>query len=211
MKNILDGFLKFIFPRYCIGCKKKDYFVCQNCKNSIILQSVPEGAQISSCFSYEQKIVMEIIKCLKFKNKKYILNDIKDLILGQFENFLKKQKIGNNEEIILIPIPLTKRSLSKRGYNQSLVISKILKSENIKIYKNSLIKKTNHLPQNKIRNRKEREENVKNSFTLKRKLPQNQVYILIDDVTTTGSTILEAKKELRKNGVKRVIAFTLAH
>ncbi len=71
-------------------------------------------------------------------------------------------------------------------------------------------KETEH--QARIENRKERLRNIIGSFAVKNtENIKNKNIILIDDITTTGATLNEAKKTLKKAGAKKIIAFTAAH
>jgi len=66
--------------------------------------------------------------------------------------------------------------------------------------------------QAQIENRQKRIKNIIGSFAVKNKdIIKNRNIILIDDVTTTGATLNEAKKVLREAGAKKIIAFTIAH
>jgi predicted amidophosphoribosyltransferase len=63
-----------------------------------------------------------------------------------------------------------------------------------------------------IENRTERLKNIIGSFGVKNiSIIKNRNIILIDDITTTGATLAEAKKTLKQSGAKKIIAFTVAH
>ena len=71
-------------------------------------------------------------------------------------------------------------------------------------------KNTEH--QARIKDRRARLKNLSGSFAVKNEgLIKNKNIILIDDITTTGATLAEAKKILKQAGVRKVIAFTVAH
>ena len=106
--------------------------------------------------------------------------------------------------------------MKERGYNQTLLLAEKLqdidRKENFKLEKNILIKNKETIHQAHIKNKRERLENLIGTFNVQNKdLIKNRNIILIDDVVTTGATINEAKKELRKNGARKIIAFTIAH
>ena len=72
------------------------------------------------------------------------------------------------------------------------------------------IKETEH--QANIKERRDRLKNLSDSFSVKNsKMIEGKNIILIDDVTTTGATLSEARKILKQSGAKKVIAFTVAH
>ena len=211
------GFLKtitrYIFPRKCIGCKTPDFWICEKCI-SLLPKSLDNPFPWSaSIFEYSNKVIKKAIWLMKFNGKHSVLVDLEEILKSSFLDFLEKKKLSG-KEIILIPIPITKRSMAKRKYNQSLILAKII-SKNIKCVevKDSILEKTkNHLSQNKIKNRSQRLDNVKNSFYVKNpKEISGKIVILIDDVTTTGATLFEARKILKESGAKKVLGFTLAH
>jgi ComF family protein len=122
---------------------------------------------------------------------------------------------SNFNNPIIIPIPVHKNSLKERGYNQSEIIAKnIISFDNEKIFKiepNALskIKETPH--QSKLKNKNDRLKNLKDCFYADEKIVKNKNIILIDDVITTGTTMLEATKTLKKAEAKKVIGFSIAH
>ncbi len=113
---------------------------------------------------------------------------------------------------IALPIPLYLDRLKERGFNQSELIAEIfcrktnvaLKTDNLK-----RIKATKN--QAELKNAEERKENIENCFELARPEEiKNKNIVLIDDVFTTGSTVGEAVKTLKKAGANKIIAFVFA-
>jgi ComF family protein len=122
----------------------------------------------------------------------------------------------NNSENIwqnsaLVPVPLEKRKLKNRGYNQAeelaKELSKILK---VPIVSNNLVKIRKTLPQIKL-SAKEREENLKNAFSIKN-APEvkGKKIFLVDDVYTTGATMEECTTQLLMSGAKSVWGIAIA-
>jgi ComF family protein len=116
---------------------------------------------------------------------------------------------------LLIPIPISKKRYRERGYNQSLLVCKELiriDKENFDLESSVLIKNKETEHQARIKNRNERLKNIIGSFETKNENKiKNRNIILIDDITTTGATLNEAKKILKESGAKKIIAFTVAH
>ncbi len=143
-----------------------------------------------------------------------ILEELSDL--SMMENF-------NN--IILIPIPLSAKRYKERGYNQAELICKKLieldtrqpgRLTSFVLENNILIKHKETEHQARIENRTERLKNIIGSFAIKNdkqnaELVKGRNIILIDDITTTGATLSEAKKVLKQAGARKIIAFTVAH
>jgi ComF family protein len=117
----------------------------------------------------------------------------------------------NFSDFILIPIPLEKKKLKWRGFNQSEEIGKKL-AENLKIpiFSNVLFKIKETRPQVEL-SEKERRENIRGCFLVKNKdLIKNKKILLLDDVFTTGSTMEEAAKTLKEAGAKEIVGIVLA-
>ncbi|HWR19684.1 MAG TPA: ComF family protein [Clostridia bacterium] len=103
-----------------------------------------------------------------------------------------------------VPVPLHKKRLRKRGYNQSALIADILgNTYNIPVDETILTREKTTRTQTAL-GVEARRKNVKNAFAAK---PcKGKSFILVDDVKTTGSTLSECAKTLKKAGAQRVYA-----
>lgn len=109
----------------------------------------------------------------------------------------------------IVPVPLSTKGLRERGFNQTLLISKVLSRElRIPVYMDMLLKGKDTPPQIGL-SAKERVKNLKNAFEVHGKI-NNLKLLLLDDVMTTGATVRECSKKLVKAGAKDVIVITLA-
>lgn len=140
---------------------------------------------------------------LKYKN-----NFLAAKILGEFISALIKE--NNIEADVILYVPLSKRSYKKRGYNQSKLIANIVSEKcNIEI-SNSLIKVKNTKEQ-KTLSKDERMSNLIDAFYIKDyNEVKNKRVILIDDVVTTGATLLECEKILKKFNASTINILTVA-
>lgn len=107
-------------------------------------------------------------------------------------------------------VPIHKKKLKIRGYNQAELLAEYI-SEQINIPYYPILKRTvNTKPQNAL-NKKEREANIKNAFSLVDNVDiKNKSILIIDDILTTGTTINECCKILKKAGVFKVDFFSLS-
>lgn len=152
-----------------------------------------------------------------FKYKPYLSDLKKSLVelfsesLIQNELFMKTIEQFSNKMIALVPIPLHAKRLKKRGYNHAELLAEGLSEKlNLKLFDYlQRIKETKSQFGLKL---KERKENLKNAFTIIPNIliAQHPNVLLIDDILTTGSTLLEAARILKKNGAKKVYGLTLA-
>jgi len=109
----------------------------------------------------------------------------------------------------IVPVPVTKRTLRTRGFNQALLLSVVLSRHlRIPVYMDMLYKKRDTPAQIGL-GAKERARNVKNAFEVRGRLDKPRL-VLLDDVMTTGATVKECAKTLVKAGAKEVVAITLA-
>ena len=100
-------------------------------------------------------------------------------------------------------------TFSKKGLMKHLIIFLIIYSLS---YYYIIKKKQEDYSKIQIENRNKRLKNIIGSFLVKnQELIKNRNIILIDDVTTTGATLSEAKKVLKQAGARKIIAFTIAH
>ena len=121
-----------------------------------------------------------------------------------------------------MPIPLHKKRLKNRGFNQAELLAKeIAEHYSLCLETEILKRKQAIIPQAKIKNHKARRANIKNIFEIdpkftkkcvvkKQNLLKDKTIILIDDVTTTGATLSEAAKILKRAGTKEVWGLVVA-
>ncbi len=108
-------------------------------------------------------------------------------------------------------VPISKKKLKKRGFNQSELIARDISNETgLSLIKDAVIKIKEGKSQVDL-NAKEREENVKDSFNvIKPELIHGKNIIIIDDVATTMSTLNELAGVLKEAGAKKIACYTLA-
>ena len=151
-------------------------------------------------------MIRELIIQYKFNEKSYLYKTFCELIIKNKKvfDFIKSYDI-------IIPVPIHRTRIRKRGYNQSELIAKELaKKLNIGYNKKVLIKVKKNKPQS-ILNKKERKENTENVYKIinKEKIYDKKI-LIFDDIYTTGATINACIKEIEKAKVKKIGVLTLA-
>jgi len=111
-------------------------------------------------------------------------------------------------EFTFTAIPLAKDRLTQRGFNQSEILARLLAGNEYPITK--LLKKVKATDSQTALDKKERQANIRGAFAPTRKVVGPDI-VLVDDVITTGATLAEAAKTLRKAGAKTIWAMTIAH
>ena len=219
LNTIKNTILEIIFPANCLGCGIKGKFLCRDC----IVTSPPADRESPDwtypIFDYRHPPIKKTLWLLKYTNKKIIAEIFAEIIYDRIlEELSELRLIENFTNPIIIPIPLSRKRFKERGYNQVEIICKKIiqldKKENFKLEKNILIKPTETEHQARIKNKNARMKNIIGSFSLKEgseNTLKGKNIILIDDILTTGATLTEAKKVLKKGGARKVIAFTIAH
>lgn len=207
-----------IYPQTCGICGKiAPNSLCKKCeielKKQLDINIINQGKEIEDkyfneimyIFKYEGQIRKLIID-YKFNEKSYIYLT--------FINFLLKNKkifenIKNYDTII--PVPISKKRLKTRGYNQSLLLAtEIAEQTNLELVNNCLIKTKNIIEQSKL-NKEDRRKNIQGVYELKnKKIIEDKKILLIDDIYTTGSTVNECSKILRQGNPNKIGIFVLA-
>jgi ComF family protein len=134
-----------------------------------------------------------------------------------FATYLRNWKL--NEIDLIIPVPLHRKRLRQRGFNQAyLLVSNWgritgkmnLRSADVAIEKKMLFRRRHTAPQTGL-GRAERKHNIKKAFGITEPAKiNNKRLLLVDDVYTTGATVNECAEVLLKNGAERVDVLTLA-
>jgi competence protein ComFC len=175
----------------------------------------PEKEWIICVWSYKSPVIKKLLWMLKFENKSAVIEDLgQNLYDHLFDELAERSIFENDQSPILVPIPLSKKSLRKRGYNQSEIIARdIARRSGGKIVVENILEKIKETPtQHSIQNRNKRLQNLRDSFQIKNNISvKGKNIILVDDITTTHATLVEARKLLKQNGARSVIGFTVAH
>jgi ComF family protein len=216
-KKAFIFFLELLFPSRCLGCHQTNDVLCNNCLSTIRLAERPTESDIMALYDYRDPIIKKAIWQLKYYHSPYLGQKL-GLILyeGFLEEIINIQIFSQGSPILVIPVPISAERKKDRGYNQSEIIAKnfcLAANSNIFDLANNIIFKNKiTVAQAKIKNRNERLKNIKGAFEIKNSaLIKNRTIIIIDDVTTTGGTILEIIKILKKAGAKKIVGLAVAH
>ncbi len=205
MIDIFKSILDMIFPQYT---KKEDL------ENHSFLKPRHLETPFFAFTSYKDALAREIIWSLKYKGQiksASIIANYLNKVITQIINFHKDPFL---EKIILIPAPTVTIRKWYRGYDQSFLIAKYLKNtinQNAHIY--PILKRNNYSKRQTELKRCDRLKNIKGCFYVdKRFNPESKsIYIIIDDIITTGSTLRECIYTLKNAGYTNVYACAFAH
>ncbi len=200
MSIILD----LIFPKVCYGCGQTGEYLCLKCqKNISILNIKPPQYGFDgglSLFKYQSFIKSAIVD-LKYNFVSDNSDDLSNLCVKTLKlNFPNLIKYWHQNNFILIPIPLHLSRQNWRGFNQSEILSqKIASKISLNFSNQILIRHQNTAVQARLKNIKDRNNNVSNIFSLSPTSNnfQSRNFIIFDDVSTTQSTLISAQKTLK--------------
>lgn len=216
MINLIETLLNHIYPNVCGFCDEiSEDNICSNCRKKLENYKKEEIINISNknfeelIYLYEyQNLIRERLIKYKFNEKAYIHKAFAEAILNS-EKICKKINTCD----IILAVPIHKKRMLERGYNQSYLIAKeIAKKQEIKIENKILLKDKNNKPQSTLSGI-ERKNNIKNVYKINEKQKdkiKNKRILLLDDIYTTGATVDECSKTLKEAGAKEVIVLVIA-
>jgi len=229
--------LRFLLPWACAGCRTPlvgldDEGFCGSCWLAIarIQKPICETCGIplpyggGTCFGCKLRpmnlrirgaaefrgVLASAVHRFKYRGRRSLLRPFGTLLRYAWEQCPELHRAQ-----AFVPIPLYRRKERQRGFNQSELLAQEL-CQRVGIPVLSLLVRTRPTQSQTELDRNRRRQNVRRSFALdpaakeKKSALQQIPCLLIDDVCTTGSTLLEAAKVLRRQGIRTVGALVLA-
>ncbi len=220
LENFGKTFLDWIFPiardrRFLDTLTAEKFLALVGSQPRFFKQQNKYGT--FSIVSYKNQLVRQSVWSLKFKNNRGIANLFAEIIYDTLAEELAEIKLSANfDNPILTPVPLSRQRLRERGYNQTALIARGLANldqNNFFEYQEQILKKIKDTPpQSRSKNKTERQKNLKGCFKIANPVVvKNKNIILLDDVITTGATLDEASKILRRAGARKIFRVTFAY
>lgn len=218
LRKVIHTLLDILLPVTCAGCGKNGQSLCSSCIALLPRADTSDlASKTTSLFSYRSPLVQKVIWQMKYKNGQKIAEILGTLLYEEFLEYAEDHgvRLDLHERVLLVPIPMSSGSFRKRGYNQAELIAQGVSKESGLLFEleNSVLFKTkNTQRQALIREKNLRLKNIKDTFAVRNasKIKDN-IVLLVDDVTTTGATLAEARKILEEAGARSVFAITVAH
>ena len=219
VKNtILQRLLQVIAPDLCYSCGKIGTVFCHDCKYDIIHETV------SVCFScgtpnplgvcdvhgaYIDQVLMvgvykgglkRAIEGVKFHNDRFASDALSELLDIRAPDF--------PTDAVVVPVPTLRKNIRRRGYDQAWLIARgFAVRRGLPLRR--IIVRTGTFTQHDTENRRDREAQVLNAFSINGDTPET--VILVDDIITTGATVNEIARILREAGAQYVFVVAVAH
>ena len=212
--KVVDWLLDMIYPPRCAFCRRllsgREKGVCRFCRPK--LPYVPADGQVQH--------FRNVDKCL---SPLYYHGSVKDSLhrykfggatayADIYSEFIVKCIDENQISCDSITwVPLSRRRLRRRGYDQAELLAKLIAKHLGQSPVRLLKKQRDTPPQSKTGSVEKRRANIAGAYAcLRPELVQGKQVLLVDDIVTTGATLSEAARVLKKAGAKEVICATLA-
>ena len=201
----LSYLLDFIYKKRCYFCRssRENTKMCKKCYDTIdFLPPCPVmkilNKQVYSASVYAKNL-QKLIRGIKYHNQTELAH-FQAKIMYDFWQTLPVSE----EKFVIVPVPLHKKRLEKRGYNQAaLLAGQIGDRLGIPVLSDWIIREKNTAPLKQL-DAAERQNNLKKAFKIRRDDVKLSTIVIIDDIYTTGSTVDEIAAECRKKGVHTV-------
>lgn len=229
LKNTLFG----LISKHCLLClapTQTKYLLCSGCEADLpvnashcIICSSPFAAILSAeqmlvcgkCQKNPPHYTTSLIPHLYASPLKQVIGQLKfhrnltyaPLLAQSFVNAIKHRR--NNLPECIIPVPLHQQRLRERGFNQALELSRIIATQLTIPLDYSLCQRDKATPFQSGLSAKQRKQNLKNAFSVTKSHQYKHVAIF-DDVVTTGTTVNELARQLKRSGVETIEVWAIA-
>ena len=221
------GILDIIFPPRCSSCRRFGNWVCDDCWQRIGLIATPicyrcnrlstgwkicancresSGLKRLIVSGYWQDPSKQLIYGLKYHRARPVAERLGELLSQTVTPWCK------DEDLVIVPVPLHRRRLWDRGFNQAELLARVVSQYLDKPLAQPLIRRRWTKPQFGL-TKLARRDNIASAFAVRNSqlsLIIGKKILLIDDLVTTGATINECAKVLRQNGAREIWGAVLA-
>ena len=218
VKNTIFWHLGEIFcPQPCLSCGKYGGILCECCKKYIT------SAHVERCLSCGELLWnSECLNCpLPFKWQFHLgkrIGALKELVNNYKYNSVRScseiisemvaRCVSLPENVVLVPLPTISKHICERGFDHTwLLVRHLARLERVECAR--LFVRGNNATQVGA-DADKRKEQAKTAYILKGDISRDKYYILVDDVWTTGSSMLEAARRFREREITRVGAMIIA-
>ncbi len=231
--GIAAWLLDIVFPKNCLQCGREGSYHCDDCASITPLpyalgcfgcRASGNGEICLACHGryafdgviiaadYETEIVATLLRTLKYRFVAEVGEYAAAFLIRRLEAYLHMSKAADFFsshffEAVIIPMPLSRRRLRWRGFNQSALIASRVADYFALELSSAGIARRHRRPQAEL-NEEMRLRNLDGAFIIQGKVPARVV--LVDDVITTGATASECAKALKAAGAEEVWVLAVA-
>lgn len=233
--TVLRRVLSALFPERCFECGARGALFCRRCIQALLayqprcvlcarnMSGVALCAPCQKHFtppnlrcdeiivaqSYRTPSIRKAVRALKYRSATILQETLAELLWKKSAPTLAGFVSSGT---VVVPVPMSAKRLRQRGFNQSaLLASAVARRATLLFDEHALIKTRHTRPQSETPHRPARLANIRGAFAVRQsEAVRGKTIILVDDVITTGATIIEASRVLKNAGALRVIALVLA-
>lgn len=211
---MLKELLKSLFPPSILDCNLLPLDIKQ--------EEFLDNVKIVTFFDYKYEDVKKLILTLKENESFELLIHLAKIVQPKLQEALSKHYSANTNvlyrkrdlKIYFVPVPARKQRLKEFGFNQTELFAQVLS----KLIPHSktipLVYRTREISKQAHKNKIEREQEINGTMDYKQKVPEDvsetSLFIIVDDVVTTGSTLKEMYRVLELAGARQVLVLVLA-
>jgi len=135
LKNFKGFIFDLLFPKFCLSCQREGNYLCEDCQSTLGVLNTHQKHQTHSpagglkdlyfAIDYQQPLIKNLIKLFKYQPfVKELVIPLTSLIITHFQ--LIEKSTADFVNFILVPVPLERKKLKWRGFNQAEEIGKEL-------------------------------------------------------------------------------------
>jgi ComF family protein len=216
---MFDSLISIIAPHLCYECGKIGSILCDNCKYNITMENFESCLICGSltgllgacntcatpykrawCVGERSGSLQKIIDSYKFYNNydaHHILGDLLRARMGILPGTCN-----------IVPVPTVPSHIRQRGYDHAALLAKHIARRSGCTYAPVLKRKTTTVQRGK--NKLERQKQAARAFTARASLDSSKIYLIVDDVVTTGATLLSCTRALQEAGATEIWVAAIA-
>ena len=210
--------LDLIMPHSCRGCGHVGNILCDSCKNYIISQhknlcpncKCPTAGKCQKCkdfptaytFGMREGLLATLIHDFKYNSTRTLGPKLAELLNETLPDDIK--------HAIIVPLPTATNHIRTRGLDHTLLIAKHLARLRSCRVQKLLIRAKNTVQVGADKATRKKQADAAYNLNPRLKIDPKEVYILLDDVWTTGASMKSAIKKLQQAGAKNIIVVLLA-
>jgi ComF family protein len=226
LDQLKGSFVDFLFPAHCFGCGREGSFLCGSCIRTLPRLLPPlcrkcgrpllleDRCSICSKWTLGidgirspfilQGVIRQAVHQFKYGNLRALASPLALLLAGDLE--ARPLPVD-----VIIPVPLHRRRLRERGYNQSALLARELSGlTGLPLLEGSLLRLRDTPAQVRTAGAADRRKNVRGAFGWKGTGAVGGRFLVVDDVCTTGATLDSCAVALKAAGAESVWGLSLA-
>lgn len=214
----------WLFPKECVGCSAEGRWLCADCRGHLTVElwqvclvcGQVSGGKICAAhyfaldgllaaLDYKNTLIKDLIKVAKYNFSREATEELSELLV----EFCQKNNWRWSSDYVVMAVPLSRRRQRWRGFNQAAIMAKRV-AEFYKLPYSASLFKIRHTDPQVALSAQARLGNLVDCFAWRGDSLSGSKVLLIDDVSTTGSTLNECAKVLKQAGAEQVWALVCA-